>query len=471
MLAGCAARGRKAPKKTLTLEVMLMFKNKQVVSRRDLLAGTAGAVAAFTVVPRHVLGAGQKAPSDKLNIACIGVGGRGGASVGACSRENIVALCDVDMRRAGGQFKRFPKAAKYHDFRKMLDEMDKQIDAVTVATPDHTHAAACMDAIRRGKHVFCEKPLAHSIHEIRQLVKAARKHKVVTQLGNQGHSFDDIRRFCEWIWDGAIGNVREVHAVCSANHCKISQLGKRNERHEIPKELDWDLWQGPALERPYNPMYLPSSWRGWMPYGSGTVGDWVCHVVDPVFWALDLGWPATVRAEAKNYDPVRHADTFPAGSIITFEFPAKPKRGPVKLVWFDGVEKPPRPPELEQGRRQPSTGAIVYGDKGTIMYGSHGAGGVRIIPEAKMRAYKLPPQTLPRVRGHHNDWLNAIKNGKQAGSNFDYGGPLTEIARLGIIATQLLGQKLEWDGARMRFTNSDKANELINPPCRKGWEV
>ena len=448
-----------------------MDRDSKKTSRRDFLRGGLGTAAAFTIVPRHVLGAGVTPPSEKLNIACIGVGGRGGASVGGCSRENIVALCDVDMRKAGGQFKKYPKAKKYRDFRRMLDEMDKNIDAVTVATPDHTHAVACMDAIRRGKHVFCEKPLAHSIYEIRQLVKAARKHKVATQLGNQGHSANTIRLFCEWIWDGAIGKVHEIHAVCSVNHCKISQLDKRSEKHEVPAELDWDLWQGPALERAYNPMYLPGSWRGWMPYGSGTIGDWVCHVVDPVFWAMDLGSPTTIQAEAKGYDPKKHADTFPNGTIVTFQFPAKGRRGPVKLVWFDGVEKPPRPKELEAGRPLNRTGGVVYGDKGTITYGSHGAGGVRIIPEEKMRAYKHPEQTIPRVRGHHSDWLDAIKNNKNAGSNFDYGGPLTEIARLGIIATQMLGQKLEWDTERMRFTNCDEANRLVNPPSRKGWEL
>ena len=448
-----------------------MGKIGKATSRRDFLRGGLGAAAAFTIVPRHVLGAGQTAPSDKLNVACIGIAGRGGASVGACSRENIVALCDVDDNKAGGQFDKFPKAKKYHDFRKMLAEMDKQIDAVTVATPDHTHAVACMDAIRRGKHVFCEKPLAHSIYEIRELMKAARKHKVVTQLGNQGHSADSIRMFCEWIWDGAIGNVYEVHAGCTADHCKIRELPRRGDKHEIPKDLDWNLWLGPAKQRQYNPMYLPGRWRGWMPFGSGTIGDWVCHVVDPVFWALDLGAPETIRADAEGYDPKKHADTFPHGSVITFEFGAKGKRGPVKLLWHSGKRTIPRPAELGEGRNLQKTGAIVIGDKGKIMYGSHGAGGVRIIPEAKMQAYKRPEQTLPRVRGHHNDWLDSIKNGKQAGSNFDYGGPLTELARLGIIAMQLLGQKLEWDGKNMRFTNSAEANQLVNPAPRKGWEL
>ncbi len=449
-----------------------MSKGSKKTSRREFLQGAAGAATAFTIVPRHVLGgAGRTAPSDKLNIAIIGAGGRGGASVGGCSGENIVALCDVDTSRAKNAFEKHPGAKVYQDFRKMLDEMDSRIDAVAVCTPDHTHAVACMDAIRRSKHVFCEKPLAHSIYEIRELVKAARKHKVVTQLGNQGHSSNSIRMFCEWIWDGAIGNVTEVHAACSANHCKINQLSKRSEIHEVPPGLDWDLWLGPAKHRSYNPMYAPGSWRGWMPFGSGTIGDWICHVVDPVFWALDLGAPTTIQAEADDYNPRKHADTFPSGSVITFQFPAKGKRGPVKLLWHSAKREIPRPDDLEEGRKVPSTGAIVIGDKGKIMHSSHGAGGVRIFPEAKMKAYKLPEQTIPRVRGHHQDWLQAIKNGGKPGSNFDYGGPLTELAQLGIIAIKMLGQKLEWDSRNMRFTNCDEANRLINPPYRQGWTL
>jgi hypothetical protein len=208
-----------------------------------------------------------------------------------------------------------------------------------------------------------------------------------------------------------------------------------------------------------------------MPFGSGTIGDWVCHVVDPSFWALDLGAPTTIQAEADNYDPKKHGDTFPIGSKITFEFPARGKRGPVTLYWYSNQRQIPRPDDLEPGRNVPRTGAIVIGDKGKITHGSHGAGGVRIFPETKMKAYKRPPETLPRVKNHHQDWLNAIKTGGQAGSNFDYGGPLTELARLGIIAIQRLGEKLEWDGENMRFTNSAEANELINPPSRKGWEL
>jgi predicted dehydrogenase len=293
-------------------------------------------------------------------------------------------------------------------------------------------------------------------------------------LGNQGHSSGSIRTFCEWIWDGAIGQVQEVHACCDAFkdvYSQIRNLPRRSETHTVPAHLDWDLWLGPVAERPYNPMYVPWNWRGWTPFGTGCIGDWICHVVDPVFWALDLGAPQSVQAEADEYDPVEHAEVYPPGTAITFEFAAKGDRGPVKLVWFDGDRRPPRPKDLEEGRNPPGTGAVVIGDKGTITYGSHGAGGVRLVPETKMQEYKSPEPTLPRVPGHHADWINAIREGRQAGSPFSYGGPLSELGLLGMIAVRLAGTKLEWDGPNMRFTNSDEANRWIKPEARAGWAV
>ncbi len=448
-----------------------MGDSSRKTSRRQFVKSATGAIAAFTIVPRHVLGQGYTPPSEKLNVACIGISGRGGASRNGVRHENIVALCDVDTRRAGEVFAKYPKAKAYRDYRKLFDEMGEQIDAVTVATPDHTHAVIAMEAIKRGKHLYCEKPLAHSIHEVRALRQAAREHKVVTQLGNQGHSFDTIRTFCEWIWDGAIGNVTEVHAACASAYSTIGQLPKLGEKHEVPEELNWDLWLGPAQYRPYHPLYLPGSWRRWMAFGCGVIGDWVCHVVDPVFWALDLGAPTTIQAQAKNYDPKAHGETFPGGTTVTYEFPAKGGRGPVKLVWFDGAEKIPRPDDLEPGRKVPGTGAIVIGDKGKITYGSHGAGGVRIFPETKMKAYQQPARKLQRVPDHFVDWLRAVKSGGVAGSNFDYGGPLTEIALLGVIGIKHLGQKLEWDTENRRFTNCDEANACLNPPYRQGWTL
>ena len=448
-----------------------MSRQKTTVSRREFLGGAAAA-ATFLVVPRHVLAqSGTTPPSEKLNIAGIGAGGMGGGDINAVSGgNNIVALCDVDLRRAS-TIKKFPDAKVYRDFRKMFDEMAKNIDAVVVGTPDHTHAVAAMAAIKRGKHVYCEKPLAHSVGEVRALMKAAQEHKVVTQLGNQGHSFESCRLLCEWIWDGAIGSVHTVHCGCSAVNSGIDALPRLKQKHDVPAELEWDLWLGPAQERPYCPAYLPGSWRGWVPFGNGTIGDWVCHVVDPVFWALDLGAPKTVVAQAKDYDPKTQGDAYPKGDIITFEFPAKEKRGAVTLVWHSGTERIPRAPDLEPDRKPVDTGAFVYGDKGTIMYGSHGAGGVRIIPEAKMKAYKLPEKTIPRAKEHHEDWLRAIREGKKAGSDFSYGGPLTEIAMLGVIALKMLGRKLEWDAQAMKFTNCPEANQFVNPPYRKGWTL
>jgi predicted dehydrogenase len=448
--------------------------SRKLTRRRFVQTFGAGAAVA-TIIPRHVLGSqDQPAANDKLNIAAIGVGGRGWNDIQGVASQNLVALCDVDQRQAGQAFETYPNAARYTDFRKMLDELDNQIDAVVVATPDHTHAIAVMDAIRRGKHVYCEKPLAHSVSEVRQLMQAARKHNVVTQLGNQGHSSASIRSFCEWIWDGAIGNVTEVHAACDAFrdvYSQIRNLPKRDEQHPVPAELDWDLWLGPAAARPYNPMYCPWNWRGWTDFGTGTLGDWVCHVVDPSFWALDLGAPSSVVAEVDDYDPQTQGDVYPPGTQITYQFPAKGDRGPIKLVWYDGNRRIPHPADLEENRKPPGTGAVVIGDQGTITHGSHGAGGVRIVPEAKMQEYTIPEPTIPRVPGHHEDWLLAIREGRPAGSNFDYGGPLTEIGLLGMIAIRFAGTQLEWDGAKMQFTNCDQANAYVAPEPREGWEL
>jgi predicted dehydrogenase len=450
-----------------------MKNQKPIVTRRQFIRSSAGAVAAFTILPHHVVaGAQTTPPSEKLNIAGIGVGGMGAGDINAvASGNNIVALCDVDERRAGGTFTKYPNARRFQDFRKMFDEMEKDIDAVVIATPDHTHAVAAMAAMKRGKHVYCEKPLAHSVHEVRELMKAAEQYKVVTQLGNQGHSSDSIRLFCEWIWDGAIGDVHTIHAGCAAVNSGIDQLPKLKEEHAVPEGVDWDLWLGPAQHRPYNPVYLPGRWRGWTPFGGGTVGDWTCHVVDPVFWALDLGSPTSIRAEVKNYNPKTQGDAYPKGDVITYEFPAKGKRGAITMHWYSGTERIPRPAELDPDDKVVETGAVVLGNKGAIMYGSHGAGGVRLIPDAAMSGYQKPSKTIPRVRGHHQDWLNAIRTGTKAGSDFSYGGPLTEVAMLGVIAIAMAGTKLEWDAQAMRFPNCPEANPLVNPPYRQGWSL
>ena len=446
-------------------------------SRRRFLTNLGAGVAALHAVPARVLGgASGPAPSDKLNVACIGIGGRGRAGVDACRDQNIIALCDVDDRTAGDAYSKYPSAQKFTDFRKMLDALDNRIEAVTIGTPDHTHAVAAMDAMRRGKHVYCEKPLTHSIGEIRALMKMARESKVVTQLGNQGHSSDSIRSLCEWIWDGAIGAVKEIHAACDAFRNVYSQIGnlaRLTEKHDVPPTLDYDLWLGPAPFKPYSPMWVPWNWRGWMDFGSGCIGDWICHVVDPSYWALDLGLPATVSAEVRDYDPVKHADVYPPGTKITFQFPAKGTRGPVKLVWFDGVERIPRSDVFEEGQNPPGTGAVLYGDKGAMLHGSHGAGGVRLLPGARDREYKRPDRSIARIphQNHHRDWLNAIFANRQCGSSFAYGGPLTEIGLLGALAVRFPGQELAWDAEGMRFTNCEAANAFVARPCREGWRL
>jgi len=447
------------------------------MKRREFLKAAASATLAFPAaacawrrLPSPI------PPSRKINLAAIGGGGQAGSDLNQMADENIVAICDVDERRAADSFKKWPNAKRYKDFRIMLDEMSDKIDAVLVGTPDHTHAVAVMAAMKRGKHVFCEKPLAHSVAELRAMSREAAKRKLITQTGNQGHSYESIRLFVEWVRDGAIGEVKEVHVGCNAmreTYFRGRNLEKvSRERPEIPKELDWNLWQGPVKERPYHDDYLPWNWRGWSPYGAGAIGDWVCHTVDPSFWALDLDMPTSIVAETDNYDPVKQADIFPEGSQITFEFPAKGNRGPVKMVWYEGNRLIPRPEELEQEREMPEAGAVIIGTKGKILHGSHGADGLRLIPESSMKEYKRPDKTLPRVKeGHYKNWLNAIREGRQAVSPFEYGARLSEIGLLGVIAMRMTGRKLEYDAKAMKFTNCKEANKWLNPPYRKGWHL
>ena len=427
----------------------------------------AAAVAAFTIVPRHVLGgSGNTAPSEKLNIAGIGVGGQGGGDIGNVSSENIVALCDVDDRRAAGTFNKFPKAKKYKDFRKMLEKENKNIDAVVVATPDHTHAVATMMAIKMGKHVYCEKPLAHDIVEVRKVTEAAREAKVATQLGNQGQASEGTRLVCEFIWDGAIGPVREVYSWCNRPISPRGQ-GRPKETPPVPDGLSWDLWLGTAPERPYHPCYLPFNWRGWWDFGTGVLGDIGCHQFAPIFRALKLGYPTSVEASTSGVN----SETAPLASIVRYEFPARGDMPPVKLTWYDGGLMPPRPAELEDGRRYGGADSNLYvGDKGKML-------GHRLIPEARMKEYKSPPKTLPRSPGHHREWLLACKGGPPAGSNFEVSGPMAEVVLLGNIAVRMgqtlyeKGLKLYYDGPNMRITNMPEANKYIRREYRKGWTL
>ena len=448
------------------------------MKRRSFLNKSAAATFGFQFVPSHVVRAadGESTPNERLRIAAIGVGGRGAAILKNMGKEEIVALCDVDQKTANGAYKKYPDAKRFTDFREMIETGHDKFDAVLVATPDHTHAPAVLAAIAKGKHVYCEKPLAHTVAEVRKMRQAAKEKGVITQVGNQGHSSDHIRLFCEMIWSGAIGKVSEVHCGCDAFkdvYCQIRKASKEDftKKHETPKHLDWDLWLGPLVDRPYHPSYLPFQWRGYSAYGSGCIGDWICHVLDPTFWALDLDMPTAITAETTGYDPYIHREFYPKGVKITYEFPAKGDRGPVKVIWHDGAHGIPQPDELtKENRKVTGTGAVVIGDEGKIMHGSHGAGGCRLIPEAKMKGYKKPKEMIERVRGtHQEDWIRAVKAGKQAGSNFDYGGALSEIGLLGMIAIQRSGKRLEWDAENMMFTNDYTANELLQPSYRPGW--
>ena len=443
------------------------------LSRRDFV-GAAAAAAAFTVVPRHVLGGPRRvAPSEKLNIAGIGVGGRGAGDMRELESENIVVVCDVDWQRAEGAARRYPNAIKYRDFRRMLEKEEKNIDAVMVATPDHTHAPASIMAMKMGKHVYCEKPLTHSVYESRMMAETARKYKVATQMGNQGQASEQTRLMCEAIWDGAIGQVHEVHVWTDRPMRGINGLywPQGVERPEdtppAPGKLDWDLWLGPAPYRPYHPAYVPFKWRGWWDFGTGALGDIGCHRIDPVFRALKLGHPTTVEACCT----IVNDETFPVASRVTYEFPARPGFDPVTLHWYDGGMKPPRPKELDEGRSWGTNGIFFVGDKGMMLE-------ERLIPESRQREYGKPPRKLERSPGHHKEWILACKGGKPAGSNFpDHAGLLAQVVLLGNLALRpalkekVTRVKLHWDGDAMKVTNMPEANQYLRREYRDGWTL
>jgi predicted dehydrogenase len=357
----------------------------------------------------------------------------------------------------------------------MLAEM-KEIDAVIVATPDHVHAFATMEAIRHGKHVYCEKPLTHSVWEARQVVEAARHAKVATQMGNQGQASEATRYLRELIDDGAIGGVSQVHIWTDRPSNGLfkeywPQGGPRPaEKAPVPSTLDWDLWLGPAPQRDYHPAYLPFKWRGWWDFGTGALGDIGCHTFDPIFRALRLGAPTSVEASSTRVNE----EMFPLASTVTYQFPARGTMPAVKLVWSDGGIRPPRPPELEEGRVMGATGALLMGDKGTILSQQRG---YTLIPEAKRKTYGEPPKKLPRSPGHHREFVDACKGGAAAGSNFDWAGPLTEVVLLGNVALrlkmreELTTRRLLWDPQAMRFTNSDTANQFLRREYRSGWSL
>ena len=448
------------------------------MDRRKFLKNSA-TVAGFTIVSNNVLGKtlGYVAPSDKLNIAGIGVGGMGRRNLSNMNTENIVALCDVDWKYAQKTFDDYPKAKKFKDWREMFDKMGKSIDAVMVATPDHTHAVVSAHAMTLGKHCYTQKPLTHSVYESRLLTNLAKKHKVATQMGNQGNSFDWCRQIAEWIQSDAIGEVYEVH--CWTDRPIWPQgLMKPKEGMPIPETLDWDLFIGPVENRPYNSVYTPWNWRGWWDFGTGALGDMACHIMDPIYWALDLKYPTKVNGSStlsNLYSP-------PHAQMVQYTFPAREKKGQVnmpevKVYWYDGGLLPERPAELAPGQMMgDSNGGIIFvGKKGKIMTGCYGMNPT-LLPVTEMDHFTQPTPWIPRVPGgngdiwntnaHEQDWIRAAKessrNRKEASSNFGFSGPFNEMVVMGVLAVRLQGlyRDLLWDGENMQFTNINDSDIL-----------
>lgn len=441
----------------------------------------AGTIASsLLILPRGVRAQSAKSANGKLQIAMVGVGGRGRAALSALPDEQMVAFCDVDHARArvtevqGKKVKTgvhlFPQAKWFHDYRVMFEQMGDQIDAVVVSVPDHMHYAVAMAAIQHRKHVFVEKPLCRCVTEVRALHAAARKAGVVTQMGNQGRAAEGIRLAREWVQAGLLGRVHTVHAW--------TNRASRSYSHDPdvdaappetpPESLRYDLWLGVAPERPYRRVRSHGSWRGCSLYGGGTLGDWGCHQMDAAFFALDLGAPASIEAATSQQKPL----TFPNTFTVTYRFPARGSRGPVELKWFDGGLLPPQP--VEGFKFDANGGSIFYGDKGMMWVNSHSAS-ARLLPEQRMQESRgaLPPKTIPRVvGGPHVEWVNAIRNGTRCGSDFDYAAPLAEMVLLGVAAVRAQTQ-LQWNAKEGRVTNHPFANQFIGPgyEYRPGWGV
>ena len=473
-------------------------------SRRKFIQQAGLAAAAFAIVPRHVLGGkGFLAPSDTLRVAGIGVGGMGGGDVNGISKSGkavIAFLCDVDDRRAANSVKNFPKAKYYKDFRVMLEKEHTNIDAVSVSTPDHNHAIQAMAAMQLGKHVYVQKPLTHDIYEARMLTEAAVKYKVVTQMGNQGASGDGVRELTEWFNAGLIGDVHTVY--CWTNRPVWPQgIPWPDKKSEVPKELDWDLWLGTAPYKEYIDKLVPFNWRGWWDYGTGALGDMACHIVEPAFKVLGLGYPSDVQASVgsvyvdefkRGYFP----DSCPPSSHITMTFPERRGMPKVSVHWMDGGIQPDRPEELGSNERfgDGGNGVLFIGTKGKMMCGTYGLY-PSLLPTSRNKEVNVP-ETIARVKGgmsgHYDQWVEGCIAGygnTQLSSSFEIAGPLTEMVLMGNLAIRshdirkprqdrpdqfdYPGRdiKLLWDGPNMKITNFDEANQFVKREYRAGWKI
>ena len=455
-------------------------------TRRTFLhhaAAAAGAAGAFTILPSRVV-AGQRrlSPNDKLNLGAIGVGGMGGSNLSRCETENIVALCDVDSQLAAKTFAKYPQAHRYGNYREMFDK-ERDLDAVIIATPDHTHAIIAMAAMRRGLHVYVQKPIAHAVWEARLMTETARKQKVVSQMGNQGHSGEGLRLVSEWVASGALGRVKDVHAWTNRPVWPQGvEVDRPKDAPPVPDTMDWNEWIGPAPMRPFSPDYHPQRWRAWWDFGTGSLGDMGCHILDPVFAALDLKYPSSVEGCISTYyeDFFKYVEpkieTYPRSTIVRYAFPARKNFAAVNLTWWDGGLMPARPADMEPDRKMGDEdgGVLLIGDRATLMAGCYGRS-PRLIPETRMKDFRPPAKTLDRVPhgedGHEQDWIRACKGGKPASSNFDYSGPLSEMVLMGNLAVRFPNRMLLWDGEAMKVTNDADADAYVRRQYREGWTL
>lgn len=441
------------------------------ITRRKFAAASAASALAFTFVPSRVFGA-----NERLNVAGIGVGGKGKGDINdlAAAGCNIVALCDVDQKRAAETFEKYPNAARFTDFRIML-EKQKDIDAVTVSTPDHVHAAAAVMAMKLGKHVYCQKPLAHSVYEARLMADVAKQTGVATQMGNQAHAGEPIRRAVEIVRAGHIGPVKEVHAWTN-RPIWPQGMKDRPPAQSVPTTLDWDLWLGPAPDRDYNAAYLPFNWRGWWDFGTGALGDMACHIMDMPYWALELGAPTSVEAQSEG----NTAESPPWWATITYQFAARGDRPPVKFVWYDGYKgsdrktDPPNlpPSEIMEGEVPGTWDCVLIGAKGKMFFNRSNRNRANwlIKSQEPTQNFQQPDKTLPRVPNEDVEWINACRGGPPALSNFSYSGPFTEMVLLGNVAIRA-GQPIEWDATKLQVKNNSEASRFLRREYRKGWTL
>lgn len=440
------------------------------LDRRSFVGGLAAA-AALAAVPRPLHSLGVRQPPQKVRIACIGVGGMGFNDVRGVSGEELVAFADVDQRSAERAFRAWPRARRYKDFREMLEKERNNIDAVTVSTPDHTHAVAAMMALKMGKHVYCQKPLARTIGEVRALqAEAARRPRVITQMGNQGHAGEGIRLIREYVEAGLLGNIQRVE-FWTNRPIWPQAINRNTQAHNVPETMDWDLWLGPAAARPYSPAYAPFNWRGWWDFGTGAMGDMACHIMDAAYWTLGLKYPSRITPEST----LLFSETAPTSERITYEFPAVGSRQAVTLTWRDGSLFPPKPegwPEDQDWPLDREGGQLWIGDKGMLVAGTY-AENVRLLDTkvaAEVAATPIP-QKYPRTVNVYQEWLAGIRTGKQPGSDFaSYAAPMTEMILIGCLATRM-GRALEMDPNTGMIKNVTPPSEWVNPSYRAGWSL